>query len=96
MGVFAYVILLASEENCIIIFIDLVLLMGWVDSPKYFCAISETLTDVVNALVHTSLPVPGYGVIYKIPETVLGLPYTLDSLTHIYCCMDDVVTAVKG
>ena len=70
--------------------------MGWLDSPNYFCAFSETLTDVANALVHTSLPVPGYGTIYKIPETGLVPLYTLDSLTHIYFYMDDVITAVQG
>ena len=59
--------------------------MGWVDSPNYFCAFSETLTDVANVLVHTSLPVPAYGAILAIPETGLGPPHTMDSLTHIDC-----------
>ena len=65
-------------------------------SPKNFCAFSETLTDVANALVRTSLLVPGYGAIYKIPDTGPGVPYTLDSLTHIYCYMNEVITAVQG
>ena len=72
------------------------LLMGWVDPPKYFCAISETLTDVANALVHNFIPVPAYGVIAAIPETGPVPPYTLYSLTHINCYMDDVLTAVPG
>ena len=59
--------------------------VGWVDSPKYFCAFSETLTDVANDLVHTSLPVPAYGTILEIPETGLGPPQTMDSLRHIDC-----------
>ena len=59
--------------------------MGWVDSPNYFCAFSETLTDVANVLVHTSLPVPAYGAILAIPETGLVPPHTMDSLTHIDC-----------
>ena len=53
VGAFAYVVPAAAKEDCIIICINLVLQMGWVDSPKYFCAISETLTDVANSLVHT-------------------------------------------
>ena len=72
VGAFAYVVLSASEDNCVIIFINLVLPMGCVDSPNYFCAFSETLTDVANALVHTSLPVPAYGAISEIQGTGPG------------------------
>ena len=43
--------------------------MVWVDSPKFFCELSETLTDVANALVDTDLPVLMYGAIYEIPAT---------------------------
>ena len=49
--------------------INLVLPMGWVDSPKFFCAFSETLTDVANALVDADLPVPAYGAISALPAT---------------------------
>ena len=96
VGDFSYVVPAVAEDDCIIICISLVLPMGWMDSPKYFCAISETLADVVNALVHTALPVPAYGAILEILETSLGPPHTLDSLTHIDCYMDDVITAVQG
>ena len=53
VGAFTYVIPSAPYDNNIIICIDLVLLMGWVDPPKFFCALLETLTDVVNTLVDT-------------------------------------------
>ena len=39
--------------------------MGWVDSPKFFCAFSETLADVTNNLVDYKLSIPTYGVILK-------------------------------
>ena len=58
--------------------------MGWVDSPKFFCAFLKTLIDVENALVDTDLPVPSYGAIFEIPATGPGPPHTLESLTHIY------------
>ena len=74
--------------------IDLVLLMGWVDSPKFFCAFSETLTDGTNALVDMDLPVLSYRSISKIPATRLGPPHTLESLTHIHFYMDDVISVV--
>ena len=51
---------------------------------------------MVNALVHTLIPVPGFMAIAKIPETGLGPPHTLDSLAHIDRCMDDMITAVQG
>ena len=94
MGAFAYFVSAAADDDCVIIGIHLVLPMGWVDSPKYLCAISETLTDVANALVHTSRPVPAYGAISEIPEPSPGPPHTLDSLTHIDCYMDNVITSV--
>ena len=70
--------------------------MGWVDSPKFFCTFFETLTDVDNALVDSELPVPAYGAISKIPSTGPGPPHTPESLTHIYCYMDDVISVVQG
>ena len=96
MGAFAYAVPGASEDDFVIICIGLVLPMVGVDSPKYFCTISEKIIDVANALVHKSLPVPKYGSISVIQETGPGLPYTLDSFTHINCCTDDVVTAIQG
>ena len=70
--------------------------MRWVDSTKFLITFSETLTDAANAFVHMPLQLPGYGAITKIPETGTVPPHTLDSLTHIYCYMYDLITAVKG
>ena len=91
---FAYIILLVADDYCIIICIDLVLLMGRIDSPKFFYEFLETLTDVENGLVHMLLPVPGYGSIAKIPETSPVPPHTLDRLAHINCYMNDTITAL--
>ena len=63
---------------------------------QVFLRNSETLTDVVNVLVKKLLPVPAYGDISEIPETGLGPPHTLYSLTHIYCYIYDVITMVQG
>ena len=91
VGSFAYVIPSSPGGEGIIICSDLVLPMGWLDSPKFFCSFSETLTDVANALVNTDLPVPSYGAISEIPATGPGPPHTLESLTHIYFYMDDFI-----
>ena len=74
VGSFVYAVPSSATDDCVIICIDLVIPMGWVESPKYFCTFSETITDVANTLVNMSLPVLGYGGISKISETVPGLP----------------------
>ena len=96
MGAFAYVIPSAPGDEGIFICIDLVLPMGWVDSPKFFCAFLETLTDVANALVDSEIPVPSYKAISDIPSIDPGPPQTPESLTHIDCYMDDVISVVQG
>ena len=96
VGAFVYVIPLAPGDEGHIICINLVLMMRWVDSPKFFCGVSETLTDMANALVDKDLPVPSYGTISKISETRLGPPHTPESLTHTYFYMDDFVLTMKG
>ena len=82
LGAFAYIIPSVAVYYCILICTYMVLLMVWMDSPKFLCAFSDMLTDVVNTLVHTLLTVPGCSDIAKIPDTVQGPPHNLDSLTH--------------
>ena len=74
---FAYVIPSETGDKGRIICIYLILPMRWVDYPKFFCAFSETPTDVANALVDTDIPVPSYGVISKIPATGPPPPHNL-------------------
>ena len=95
VGAFTYIVPSAPDDDCIIICVDLVLPMEWVDSTKFFCTSSKTLIDVSNALVDMELLVPAYGVIYKILSTVPGLPHTRDSLTHINWYMDNVISMVQ-
>ena len=77
VGAFTYVVPLAPEDDDVIICINLVLLMGWLDSPMFFHALSETLENVANTLVNTALPIPAYGAITKIPATAPSPP-TID------------------
>ena len=65
--------------------------MEWVDSPKFFYAFLETLTDMANALDDRDLPVPFYGVISEIPATEPVPPHNPESLNHIDCYMDDFI-----
>ena len=96
MGAFTYVIPYAPGDEGCIIYIDLVLPMGWVEPPMFFYAFQETLTDMENALADTDFPLPFYGAISKIPVTRTPPPHTPESLTHIYFYMDDVISAVQG
>ena len=45
VGAFAYVVPSAPDDEGIFICIDLVLPMGWVDYPKFFCAFLEMLAS---------------------------------------------------
>ena len=70
--------------------------MGCLDSPNFFCAVSETVTDVANTLVDTYLPVSAYGDISALRATEPIPPHTTESRTHIDCFMDDVISVVQG
>ena len=91
VGKFAGVVLSVPGYEVCIICVDLVLPMGWVKSPKFFCAFLQTLTDVANALVDMKLPVPSYDAISGIPATRPGPPHTPESLAHIDFYMGDVI-----
>ena len=69
--------------------------MGWVESPKFFYAFLETLTNMANALVDADFPVPAYGAIYGLRATEPHPPNTPAILTHIDCYMDGVIPAVQ-
>ena len=96
VGAFAYVVPSVPDDDVILICIDLVLPMGWVDSSKFFCVFSETLTDVANALVDADLPVTAYGAISALPATEPGDPHNSPSLIHIDFYMDDAIAVVQG
>ena len=96
MGTFAYVIPSAPGVEDRIICINLVLPMGWLDSPNFFCMLLEILIDMANALVDTDLPVPSYAAISKIPSTGPVPPHTPEIVTHTYFYMDDIISLVQG
>ena len=96
VGVFAYVVPSVTDDDVILICINLVLRMVWVNSPKFFCAFLETLTNVANAMVNADFPIPAYGDISALPATEPPPPHTPASLTHIDCYVDDVISTVQG
>ena len=54
----------------------MVLPMGQVESTKFFCDISDNMTDVKNAMVNTEIHVLACDTITKIPATAPPLPLT--------------------
>ena len=52
----------------------MVMMMGLVDSPKFFRALSKTLMDAANAIVNTSTPITRYNAIRKTPKTGILIP----------------------
>ena len=93
--IFPYIIPLVVEDKLFIVCINLLLPMGWVESPKFFCALLETLTGVANDIFNKFLTVPRYVTISKILNIGPVPPHTLESLTHIDCYMDDFITSVQ-
>ena len=80
---FSNVIILATYDSFIIIWINKVLIMGWVESTKFFCDFMKILMDMSNTIANTLLPMPWYVTIINIPKTGPGLPHILASLTHM-------------
>jgi len=52
------VVLPPLENHPPLVGIPLMLPMGWKLSPPYFCAFTETATDIANAALHAHTPVP--------------------------------------
>ena len=91
-----YVDAVVPDDDVVIVCIDLFLPMGWVESLKCFCTFSDTLTNMANALLYTDFPVPAYGAISTLLATEPVPPHIPESLTHIDCYMNDVISAVQG
>ena len=51
IGAFTYVVPPLPSDTTIILCINLVLPMGWVNSPDMFCAASETVADIANGYI---------------------------------------------
>ena len=59
VGAFSYVVPPLPSDPHPLLCIDLVLPMGWVNSPDLFCASSETVTDLANKAFRSDLdPAP--------------------------------------
>ena len=92
--IFLYIIPLVAEDKVFIVCINLVLPMGWVESPKFFCALLEMLTGVFNYIIYMLIILPRNRAISEIPNTRSGMSHILYSLTNIYFYLDYFIILV--
>ena len=94
VGSFTCIVPSSVDYDCIIIYINTELTIGWVDTPNLFCALLKILTEMANTIIKILLLVPWYNATVNIPNTYLVPPHTLDNLTNMYWYMYDVIKVV--
>ena len=103
VGAFAYVIpsvpgvipSVTGEAVCVIC-IDLVLPMGWVDSPIFFLRVFGNADRCGKHSGGHGPPGPVLQRDLQDPTDQAGGPYTPESLVHIHSYMYDVIPTVQG
>ena len=75
VGAFPYVVPPLPSDTAIYLCVGLVLPMGWVSSPPFFYATSETVADLANTyMIDHRSPTPEYGPTLRTYLTVASLP----------------------
>ena len=97
VGAFSYVVPPIPSDTHPLLCIDLVLPMGWVNSPDLFCASSETVTDLANKAFHSDFdPSPPYhptaGLYQASPSPSAGP----NRLQYADVYMDDINCLTQG
>ena len=76
---------------------DLVLPMGWVRSPPFFCTASETAADLDNGyMADHHLPTPEYGPTSGFYSNVPSPPTSVSQLQVTDVYMDDLNCLAQG
>ena len=97
VGAFAYVVPPLPSDTSFLLCINLVLPMGWVNSPDFFCAASETVVDITNDKITSSPPdLVAYGPTKALYSTA---PHPQASEARLQCAdvyMDDLICLAQG
>ena len=97
VGSFAYVVPALSSDPAVLLCIDLVLPMGWINSPDLFCSTSETVADVANQLINQpDAPVPSYGPTRALYHTVSSPTASPSRLQYADVYVDDINCVTQG
>ena len=97
VGDFTYVVHPIPEDPEIYLCVDLVLPMGWFNSPPFFCAASETATDLANAyLANPQTPWMDYAPKRDIYATTPNDTASSNRLQKVEVYMDDFMGMTQG
>ena len=96
IGAFTYVVPPLPSDTKILLCIDLVLPMGWVNSPDMFCAASETVADMANGYILD--PTSAFVIYPPTVNTYSTTPAPTASSARLQCTevyMDDLLSATQ-
>lgn len=97
VGAFAYLVSALPSDAAILICIDLVLPMGWVNSPDLFYSTSETVADVANPFINQpETPTPAYAPTRDLYHTVASPTASSSRLQHLDVYVDDINCITQG
>ena len=97
VGSFAYVIPALPTDTDVLLCIDLVLPMGWVNSPDLFCSTSETVADIANQLINQpDTPTSSYGPTHNLYHTISSPTASPSRLQHADVYVDDINCVAQG
>ena len=97
VGAFSYVVPPIPPDTDIYMCVDLVLPMGWVSSPPFFCAASKTAADLANAyLTYDRLPTLEYGPTLGNYSTIAYPPASAGRLKEMDVYMDNLNCLAQG
>ena len=97
VGSFAYVVPALPSDPDVLICIDLVLPMGWVNSPDLFCSTSETVADIANQLLsQPETQTPIYGPTKDLYHTVTSPTASPSRLQYADVYVDDINCLAQG
>ena len=97
IGAFTYVVPPLPTEISTLLCIDLVIPMGWVNSPDTFCMASETIADVANGyLIDPTSSLTIYLPTAGTYSLALSLTAFASRLQYVDVYMDELTCATQG
>ena len=97
IGAFTYVVPPLPSDTEILLCIDLVLPMGWVNSSDMLCAASETVADMANGYILD--PTSAFKIYPSTARKYSTEPAPTASSARLQCTevyMDDLMSATQG
>ena len=96
IGAFTYVVPPLPSDTTILLFINLVLPMGWINSPDIFCAASETVAYMANGYILD--PTSAFQIYPPAANKYYTEPAPIESSARLQCTevyMDDLMSSTQ-